>query len=134
MFVRELFLISSSFIYFFLNQDPPLRPPDISGTDDGQVKGGDSIHCTVSGGKPLATSVNFICLSDPPHEDQPDVRTTTSVTSSLTISSDKMMRGNTTECVCAAVWEQDEEMYSYNSSVFVVLDQQSRGFYFILLF
>ncbi|XP_025100274.1 uncharacterized protein LOC112567714 isoform X2 [Pomacea canaliculata] len=106
---------------------PPLRPPDISGTDDGQVKGGDSIHCTVSGGKPLVTSVNFICLSDPPHEDQPDVRTATTVTSSLTISSDKMMRLNTTECVCAAVWEQDEEMYSYNSSVFVVLDQQSRG-------
>ncbi|XP_070202822.1 uncharacterized protein [Littorina saxatilis] len=98
---------------------PPPFPPvlsvynDRSGMTDGNPF---TLICTVTGGRPLVTSVNVSCRPDV----QGDVSwmnvTNTSVSVTFTILSIEA-RHDGTECVCTADWEVHRETYNVSASI-----------------
>ncbi|XP_070203015.1 hemicentin-1-like isoform X2 [Littorina saxatilis] len=90
---------------------PPTTPPVISrGSATDVMSAGDSLTCTVSGGKPLVSSVNFRCIH-PIIDGGASVKNTNSVSSSLVVST-----SNATNipmnCACSAEWSPQPDMYS----------------------
>ena len=96
--------------------DPPPSPPVITGYRSGQVlKAGQSLEmrCTVKGGKPLVSAVDFYC---PGHRDmEPDEEGLTEVHATVTIRR-LMSSDNEVTCVCSAEWKVPE-MYTAKASV-----------------
>ncbi|XP_025103038.1 uncharacterized protein LOC112569462 isoform X2 [Pomacea canaliculata] len=106
---------------------PPVKPPEILGYRVGEMlSNGDNLHCRVSGGKPLVKKVNFSCFSDPPHEDQQDTFHGSFVQSSVTIGA--VDAGNySMVCVCGALWDPSEELYTQTSNITVFVDSNNKG-------
>ncbi|XP_070203220.1 uncharacterized protein [Littorina saxatilis] len=104
--------------YILKVADPPPFPPVISGYNDksGVTAGNLTLTCTVTGGRPLVTSVNVSCRPDV----QGDVSwmnvTNTSVSVTFTILSLEA-RHDGTECVCTADWEVHRETYNVSASI-----------------
>ncbi|KAK7479028.1 hypothetical protein BaRGS_00029698, partial [Batillaria attramentaria] len=94
---------------------PPPSPPKVSGHTS-PLHPGDTINCTVTGGKPPVSSVQLSC-SNNTWPDQPDTIEGSTVTSSLVFinASEGEVR-----CQCSAVWEQPElynQIVEFNISV-----------------
>ncbi|KAK7479038.1 hypothetical protein BaRGS_00029708, partial [Batillaria attramentaria] len=103
--------ITASAIYSLNLTYPPPVPPKLSGYTRGKpLQPGDSPKCTVTGGKPLVSSVNFSCSEDA-YPDQPDIVQDNSVISPLVNASEKSTTRKL-RCRCAAHWELDPELYT----------------------
>ena len=88
--------------------DPPQRAPVIEGyVKDEVLQEGHilTMTCSVTGGKPLVTSVIFACSG---HSDTvPDVRSSDRVQSYLSLSPLKV-GDNGDRCVCTAEWKKTD--------------------------
>ncbi|KAK7479037.1 hypothetical protein BaRGS_00029707 [Batillaria attramentaria] len=92
-------------------QDPPPVPPKLSGYNKGKpLQPGDSPKCTVTGGKPLVSSVNFSCSEDV-CPDQPDIVQDNSVISPLVNASERNTT-NKLRCRCTAHWDVEPTLYA----------------------
>ncbi|KAK7471699.1 hypothetical protein BaRGS_00035672, partial [Batillaria attramentaria] len=100
---------------------PPPSPPTLSGSI---VQAGDIINCTVTGGKPPVSSVQFSC-SNNTWPDQPDTTEGSTVTSSLVLvnASEGEVR-----CQCSAKWEPQPELYGTHKqdSIIIVMSSDKR--------
>ena len=99
----------------FLSSDPPSSSPLISGIQDGGHTEGESLSlsCSVTGGQPPVSSVNFWCGDV--SGDSPDTTKTvngmTTVTSGVTF--DRLnSTTNGTVCQCSAHWIERPSLYT----------------------
>ncbi|XP_025101632.1 mucin-5AC-like isoform X2 [Pomacea canaliculata] len=105
-------------------QYPPSTSPVISGYTPGETKiAGDNLNCTVSGGVPLVTKVNFSCfnasdtsLVTPVVVDQLDTVSGSAVSSQVTIPGSGT---SSVSCVCSAVWSPVLQAYTATANVTV---------------
>nr|KAG5686507.1 hypothetical protein BaRGS_012581 [Batillaria attramentaria] len=119
--------VTSAYVYpnFILNLTyPPMSKPRIQGIPPDKIlQDGDKLTCTVKGGKPLVSSVDFSC-SNPSHPDQPDVFHQSNVSSSITISTTRAI-GVDTKCTCRAVWDPQPSDYVRSTEEVVHLAYKS---------
>ncbi|XP_025101115.1 mucin-5AC-like [Pomacea canaliculata] len=105
-------------------QYPPSTSPVISGYTPGETKiAGDNLNCTVSGGVPQVTRVNFSCfnasdtsLVTPIAGDQSDTVSGSAVSSQVTIPGSGT---SSVSCVCSAVWSPVLQAYTATANVTV---------------
>ncbi|KAK7106684.1 uncharacterized protein [Littorina saxatilis] len=91
-------------------QYPPKSPPEIvTDTNTDVLSYGNTLNCSVHGGKPLVASVNFNC-TNPYLPDQDDVTDTTSVTSMIVINATQVT-SSLTRCTCYAEWATEPGLY-----------------------
>ncbi|PVD27675.1 hypothetical protein C0Q70_12842 [Pomacea canaliculata] len=91
------------------NPHPPTSPPIIKGNENGSiliVGENKTLTCTVSGGKPLVSSVIFVCGNKTA---KPVFGDDESVSSSVTF--DVQVHHHNTSCVCSAIWQRKPELY-----------------------
>ena len=107
-----------------MSTDPPSSPPLISGVQDGGHTEGESLSlsCSVTGGKPLVSSVSFWCGHGP--GDGPDTTATvdgvTTVTSGVTFDRlDLTMNG--TVCPCSAHWSKRPSLYTQTATTTIIV-------------
>ncbi|XP_076455843.1 uncharacterized protein LOC143290359 isoform X2 [Babylonia areolata] len=101
---------------------PPQSPPRITGYTPGRpVQVGEALHmtCTVQGGRPLVTAVDFTCPGHP--DTEPDEEGRGKVTASVTIPRLTSWDHGVT-CVCWAEWKVPE---LYVSRAYVTLSVTS---------
>ncbi|XP_070174676.1 low-density lipoprotein receptor-related protein 2-like isoform X2 [Littorina saxatilis] len=99
-----------------LASDPPPSAPTITGYTAGEMKqAGErlTLTCTVSGGKPLVTSVNFWCNSHP--DNKTDVRGQNKVQSVLDIRSLEP-EDDAMSCVCTGDW-MNRDFYKLSETI-----------------
>ncbi|KAK7468148.1 hypothetical protein BaRGS_00036612, partial [Batillaria attramentaria] len=106
---------------------PPETAPMIEGYESGKVVAAGQrlrMTCTVSGGKPLVTSVDFSC---PGHPDvEPDDVTKRAVISTLTIGA-LAAEDDGILCECSAVWK-DSDAYTLTSNrILAVGESEGEG-------
>ncbi|KAK7471694.1 hypothetical protein BaRGS_00035667, partial [Batillaria attramentaria] len=108
---------SADAVYHLNLTYPPPSPPKVSGHTS-PLHPGDTINCTVTGGKPPVSSVQLSCSNNfNTWSDEPDTIEGSTVTSSLVFinASEGEVR-----CQCSAVWEQPElynQIEEFNISV-----------------
>lgn len=103
----------------FIITDPPPGPPMIEGLKDNQLLFvGDNLTltCTVSGGKPLVSFVNFTCGQ----RTGTLMYTDTSVSSILTYPS-LAVTDKDTKCHCAASWQPEKQLYQKEATTELVI-------------
>ena len=124
MFEILCFCFDHKSITLFLCTDPPSSPPLISGVQDGGHTEGESLSlsCSVTGGQPPVSYVNFWCGHGPGNG--PDTTTTvngvTTVTSGVTFDRlDLTMIG--TVCRCYAHWSERPSLYTRTATATITV-------------
>ncbi|KAK7106378.1 hypothetical protein V1264_017643 [Littorina saxatilis] len=117
--------VKAAWAYYFLNLSyPPQTEPEISANLPTEVlRSGNTVTCTVAGGKPLVSSVIFTC-TNPTLSDRDDVIGETSVSSSVVIDT-ALATANVTVCTCSAVWDPDPQLYANTSEAELLLEYQA---------
>ena len=107
-----------------MSLDPPTSPPLITGfQDDGHTEGESlTLSCSVTGGQPSVTSVNFWCAHF--FGDSADMTATvngvTTLTSSVTFDRlDSTMNG--TVCQCSANWPKRPALYTHTATATITI-------------
>lgn len=108
-----------------LSTDPPPSAPTITGYTAGEMKqAGErlTLTCTVSGGKPLVTSVNFLCNRHPGNKT--DVRGQNKVQSVLDIRSLEP-EDDAMSCVCTGDW-MNRDFYKLSETITLRVNGKKR--------
>ncbi|XP_070203644.1 uncharacterized protein [Littorina saxatilis] len=108
-----------------LEYPPPEAPGITTNINTTVLSSGDSLTCTVRGGKPVVTSVHFYC-TNPPLSDQEDVTEDTSVSSSVVVDTAKATNASM-HCHCSAVWDPEPDLYAATYSDMTFLLDLSRA-------
>ncbi|KAK7497414.1 hypothetical protein BaRGS_00011256, partial [Batillaria attramentaria] len=112
--IRVCWLVAAGITLFVGYSDPPPIPPAITtSTQDNLVFVGDTVTCTVQGGKPLVTAVHINCTNLQLKSTTSTIANT-SVSRSVTISTLQTTDNNTT-CYCWATWEPEPGLYTHTS-------------------
>ncbi|XP_070174677.1 prolow-density lipoprotein receptor-related protein 1-like isoform X1 [Littorina saxatilis] len=107
---------SQTALYQIRLEYPPPSAPTITGYTAGEIKqAGErlTLTCTVSGGKPLVTSVNFLCNRHP--DNKTDVRGQNKVQSVLDIRSLEP-EDDAMSCVCTGDW-MNRDFYKLSETI-----------------
>ncbi|KAK7478039.1 hypothetical protein BaRGS_00030715, partial [Batillaria attramentaria] len=92
---------------------PPNLPVITGETPYGLVHPGDTLTCTVTGGKPPAVSVSFSCDAPGTADSRPGVTTGNAAESSVSVPETALSR--TVTCTCRPVWDPDRALAKSSS-------------------
>ena len=96
--------------------DPPPDPPNITSHAGAEVlRTGDTLTCTVTGGRPAVDKIIFYC-TDPQLTGRRGEASTTSVSSTITVNSARATENNM-KCFCSAVWKPNARFYGIVSQI-----------------
>ncbi|XP_025101048.1 uncharacterized protein LOC112568136 isoform X2 [Pomacea canaliculata] len=101
------------------NPYPPTSPPIIKGNENILILGENkTLTCTVNGGKPLVSSVIFVCGNK---TGTPDFGDDESVSSSINFH--VQVHHHFTSCQCSAIWQRKPELYLDKSFITLYVKQ-----------
>ena len=127
-------ILKSNYYYYLLSRhifctilflaDPPSESPQITHHAAGGelLRTGDTVTCTVTGGRPTVDEVIFYC-TDPQLDGQPGDVNATSVSSTITVDSARAAEDNMT-CFCSAVWKPNEDYYHLASEATYFIERE----------
>ena len=122
--VISTLLFQKAFCTILVLADPPQESPQITRhTAGGELlRTGDTVTCTVTGGRPTVDEVIFYC-TDPQLDGQPGDVNATSVSSTITVDSARATEDSMT-CFCSAVWKPIEDYYNLASEVTYSIERE----------
>ena len=117
-------LFRKAFCTILVLADPPQESPQIKRHAAGGelLRTGDTVTCTVTGGRPTVDEVIFYC-TDPQLDGHPGDVSATSVSSTITVDSARATEDNMT-CFCSAVWKPNEDYYHLASEVTYSIERE----------
>jgi hypothetical protein len=112
-------------------KDPP-SPPEVTGYTPGiPLNTGDNLLCTIRGGNPLVSIVNFYCLDSRSATilfiDQPDTVGAGLVRSEVRVDT-SLVTSSTVHCLCVGVWTNQTWYHNHTADVVVTVDCECRLF------
>ena len=122
--VISTLLFRKVFCAILVLADPPSESPQITRHAAGGelLRTGDTVTCTVTGGRPTVDEVIFYC-TDPQLDGHPGDVSATSVSSTITVDSARATEDNTT-CFCSAIWKPNEDYYHLASEVTYSIERE----------
>ena len=122
--VINTLLFRKAFCTILVLADPPSESPQITrhAAAGELLRTGDTVTCTVTGGRPTVDEVIFYC-TDPQLDGHPGDVNATSVSSTITVDSARATEDNMT-CFCSAVWKPNEDYYHLASEATYIIERK----------